>query len=251
MPLEEAKKTGAIAMFGEKYGDLVRVVRMGDFSLEFCGGTHVKSTGEIGPVKIISEGSIASGVRRVEALSGPKAWQFIAQHMQILSGAASRLKVRPEDLLAQLDRLQEQLKQKDKVMQQLEEKVALTRAPELLAQAESLGDVRLVSATVSDVSPDGLKTLADHMRRQGNNYVIVLGTALAPDKVSLVAGISEELVSKGFNAGNLIKQAATICGGGGGGRPNLAQAGGKDPSKLNEALSAVKNMVKREAGAMA
>jgi len=251
MRLHEAKKTGAIAMFGEKYGGIVRVVRMGDFSLEFCGGTHVSNTGEIGPIKIISEGSIASGVRRVEALSGPKAWNFIGQHMHILSTAASRFKVRPEDLLAQLDRLQEQLKQRDKALQQLEEKVALSRVPELLAGAESLGEVRLVAATLTDVTPDGLKTLVENMRQSGNNYVIVVGSALGPDKVSLAVGVSDPLVGKGFNAGNLVKQAATICGGGGGGRPNLAQAGGKDPTKLAEALAAVKESVKREAGAMA
>lgn len=249
MSLEQAKKTGAMAMFGEKYGDIVRVVRMGDFSLEFCGGTHVSATGEIGPVKIISEGSIASGVRRVEALSGPKAWHFIAQHMNILSGAAERLKTRPEDLIAQIDRLQDQLKQKEKAAQALAEKLALSHAGSLLLKAEHKGNIRLIAEVVSDVSPDGLKALADNLRQQGDDLVVVLGTVQAPDKVSLVAGVSDPLVKQGFNAGNLVKQAAAICGGSGGGRPMLAQAGGKDPSQLSRALSEVRELIKQEINA--
>jgi alanyl-tRNA synthetase len=251
MSLDEAKKTGAIAMFGEKYGDLVRVVKMGDFSLEFCGGTHVSSTGEIGPVKIISEGSISSGVRRIEALSGPRAWNFIAQHLQILSTAANRLKVNPAELLAQIDRLQEQVRQRDKQAQQLEEQLALSHAAQLLAGAEKIGDVSVVASTVDGVSADGLKSLAEHLRSKGDDMVVVLGAALAPDKVSIVTAVSDALVKRGLNAGNLVKQAASICGGGGGGRPQLAQAGGKDPSKLEQALVAVKNLVKQEANARA
>src|SRR5438477_1695570 len=117
MPIDQAKQTGAVAMFGEKYGDIVRVLRMGDFSLEFCGGTHVSNTGEIGPIKIISEGSIASGVRRVEALAGPKAWRHISQAMNILTSAAGHLRIKPEELLSQIERLQDQIKERDKVAQ--------------------------------------------------------------------------------------------------------------------------------------
>jgi alanyl-tRNA synthetase len=251
MPLEEAKRTGAVAMFGEKYGEIVRVVKMGDFSLEFCGGTHVSSTGEIGPIKIISEGSISSGVRRIEALAGPKAWRFIAQHLNILSTAANRLKVNPSDLLAQIDRLQDQIKQRDKQAQQLEEQIALSFAPELLAGAEKHGDLRVIAAKVSNVSADGLKLLAEHIRSKGDDLVVAVGTNLGPDKVSIVAAVSDQLVKRGINAGNLVKQAATICGGGGGGRPQLAQAGGKDPSKLDQALTAVKDLIKQEVNARA
>lgn len=251
MPLEEAKRTGAVAMFGEKYAEIVRVVKMGDFSLEFCGGTHVSSTGEIGPVKIISEGSISSGVRRIEALAGPKAWRFIAQHLNILSTAANRLKVNPSDLLAQIDRLQEQIKQRDKHAQLLEEQIALSHAGSLLDGAEKHGDLRLIAAKVANVSADGLKLLAEHIRSKGNDLVVVIGTALGPDKVSIVAAVADDLVKRGINAGNLVKQAASICGGGGGGRPQLAQAGGKDPSKLDQALSAVKDLVKQEVNAKA
>jgi alanyl-tRNA synthetase len=247
MGLDEAKRTGAIAMFGEKYGDIVRVVQMGDVSLEFCGGTHVASTGEIGPVKIISEGSIASGVRRVEALSGPRAWHFISQHLNILSQAAGQLKIKPIELLGQIERLQDQLKQKEKAQTALEEKLALANAADLLERAETIGNIRFVSAIIPDLSADGLKALVDHLRNKGENLVVILGTKLDPDKVSLAAGVSNAIVKSGINAGKLIKEAAAICGGGGGGRPELAQAGGKDPSKLQEALNKAKEMVKQDA----
>jgi alanyl-tRNA synthetase len=243
MPIEEAKKTGAVAMFGEKYGDVVRVLRMGDFSLEFCGGTHVSNTGEIGPIKIISEGSIASGTRRVEALAGPRAWNHISNFMSILSGAAGQLKTKPEELLEQIERLQEQLKQRDKLTQILSDKLALAHASDLIARAEKVGDVQYISAIVDDLSADALKTLADNIRQRDSNIVVALGTKLADDKVSIVVGVSDALAKHGVNAGNLVKQAATICGGGGGGRPQLAQAGGKDPSKLSQALSSVKESI--------
>ncbi len=243
MPIEEAKRTGAVAMFGEKYGDIVRVVSMGDASIEFCGGTHVSNTGQIGPIKIISEGSIASGVRRVEALSGAKAWHYISDHMNILLNASSKLKIKPGDLLAQIEKLQDQVKAKEKAAQALEEKLAFAQAPELLSKAETVGDTRLVLGNLKDVTADALKSLADHLRRQGNDIVAVLGSVQGSDKVSLVAGVSDALTKKGFNAGKLVKEAATACGGSGGGKPELAQAGGKDPSKLDAALAAVRTQL--------
>lgn len=243
MPIDEAKRTGAIAMFGEKYGDIVRVVSMGDISVEFCGGTHVSNTGQIGPIKIISEGSIASGVRRVEALSGQKAWSFISDHMNILLSAANKLKIKPADLLGQIERLQDQVKAKEKAAEALEEKLAFAHANDLLSGAETLGDTRLVLGQLKDVSADALKSLADHLRKQGNNIVAVLGSVQGPDKVSLVAGVSDALTKKGVNAGKLVKEAATACGGSGGGKPELAQAGGKDPSKLDAALAAVRSQL--------
>ena len=242
MSLDEAKKTGAIAMFGEKYGDVVKVIAMGDVSLEFCGGTHVSNTGQIGPIKIVSEGSIASGVRRVEALSGSKAWHYISDHMNILLGAAGRLKIKPEELLTQIERMQEQIKQKDKVAQELEEKLAMAQAPKLLQNAVAVDDLRLVLGQLKDVSADAMKSLADHLRKQGDDIVVVLGSVQGPDKVSLTAGVSDALTKKGVNAGKLIKEVATVCGGSGGGKPELAQAGGKDPSKLEAALQAVKTI---------
>ena len=251
LSIDQAKQTGAIAMFGEKYGDRVRVLNMGDVSLEFCGGTHVDSTGEIGVVKIISEGSVASGTRRVEALAGPKAWQFISEHMNILTNASERLKVKPYDLLGQIDRLQDQIKQKEKQAQALEEKLALMQADSLLNSATQAGGIKVISGIVNGVSADGLKVLTEHLRERGDNVAIVLGAVLAPDKVSITAALSDSLVKQGLNAGNLVKAAAAVCGGGGGGRPNMAQAGGKDASKLSAALEQAVEQIRQSAAAKA
>jgi alanyl-tRNA synthetase len=243
MSLDEAKSSGAIAMFGEKYGEIVRVVSMGDVSMEFCGGTHVSNTGQIGLVKIISEGSIASGVRRVEALSGAIACDYISDHLNILSKAAGKLRIKPADLLGQIERLQDQVKAKTDAIQELENRLALTQAPGLLAKAEALGELRLVLAAVKEVSPEALRNLADHLRQQGNDIVTVLACVQAPDRVSLVAGVSDVLTKKGINAGKIVKEAAMACGGSGGGKAELAQAGGKDPARLEAALAAVRKQL--------
>lgn len=246
MGIEEAKKTGAIAMFGEKYGDIVRVISMGGFSLEFCGGTHVNNTGEIGPIKIVSEGSIASGVRRVEALSGTKAWDYIANNMSLLSDAASMMKVKPADLTTQIERLQDQLRQKEKMLQAREDELAILRASTLTP--EQFDGVEFISGELQGASADGLKNAADKLRGKNQNTIAVLASAVAPDKVSVAVGISDALVKRGFNAGNLAKEFATICGGGGGGKPQLAQAGGRDPGKIDQALARVKQVVVGQSG---
>ncbi len=219
MPIEEAKRTGAIAMFGEKYGDIVRVVSMGGFSIEFCGGTHVSNTGEIGPIKIISEGSIASGVRRIEALSGLKAWDHIASSMNVLADASSLLKVKPADLTGQIERMQDQLKQKERLLQAREDELAMLRA--LTIQPEHIDGVQLISGSLQGASADALKNAADKLRGNNESTIAVLATAVAADKVSVAVGISDALVKRGFNAGNLAKEFAAVCGGGGGGKPNL------------------------------
>jgi alanyl-tRNA synthetase len=241
MAIDDAKKTGAVAMFGEKYGDIVRVVSMGPFSIEFCGGTHVNNTGEIGPIKIVSEGSIASGVRRVEALSGTKAWDYIASSMNALSDAAGLLKVKPTELASQIERMQDQLKQKEKMLQAREDELAILRASTI--SPEQLDGVEFISGELQGASADGLKTAAEKLRGQNQNTIAVLASAVAPDKVSVAVGISDALVKRGFNAGNLAKEFATVCGGGGGGKPQLAQAGGKDPAKIGQALARVKEVV--------
>jgi alanyl-tRNA synthetase len=251
MSLDEAKKTGAIAMFGEKYGDIVRVVSMGDVSLEFCGGTHVSTTGEIGPVKLISEGSIASGVRRIEALAGSKAWNYISSNMNILLSAAERLKIKPADLLNQIERLQEELKAKEKQTQVLSEKLALTQIDDLLAKGKELGNVCLIAQNVNDISADGLKTLAEHLRKKSDDIVVVLASKLGEDKVSIVVAVSDPLTKSGYNAGEIVKKVAAVCGGSGGGKPQLAQAGGKDPSKITEALKFAENLIQQGVNAKA
>lgn len=236
MPIEEAKATGAVAMFGEKYGDLVRVVSMGDISLEFCGGTHVSNTGQIGPVKLISEGSISSGVRRVEALAGPKAWGFISEHMALLMNAASKLKIKPADLLSQIERMQAEIKSKEKAARDLEEKLALAQTQELLAKAEDLLCLKLVIARVSNISGDALSVLADSLRKDKNNMLVVLASLQGDEKLALAVGVADDLVKKGLNAGKLVKDLAGQLGGSGGGKPELARAGGKNPALLDAAF---------------
>jgi alanyl-tRNA synthetase len=246
MTIDEAKKTGAIAMFGEKYGDVVRVLSMGDFSLEFCGGTHVANTGEIGPIKLISEGSIASGVRRVEALAGQRAWTYIADSMTALSEASSLLRVKPTELASQIERLQDQLKQKEKALQGKEDELAFLRASTL--KSIKLGKFDYIGETLEGWSPDGLKAAADSLRNRSTATIVVLASAQAADKVSIAAGVSDVLVKDGINAGNLVKEFAAVCGGGGGGKPQLAQAGGKDASKMTEAFDQVKRTLTEKSG---
>ncbi len=239
MSLEEAKKTGAIAMFGEKYGDTVRVVSMGDFSLEFCGGTHVSNVGQIGPIKLISEGSIASGVRRVEAVSGPVAWQYILQQLNYLGNAASVLKTKPAELANQIEKLKEQLKEKERLAQLLQSQLAITKIPQLLLQAKPLGEYSVICSNLGTASSEDLKTLAQELLKHKPKSIAVLVSTPSPDKVSIACAVDPQLVKQGINAGALVKTAANIVGGSGGGRPDFAQAGGKDPSKIDDALGAI------------
>ncbi len=238
MPIEEAKRTGAMAMFGEKYGDIVRVVRMGDFSLEFCGGTHIPNVGNIGPIKLISEGSIASGVRRVEAVSGPVAWQYITQQLNYLGNAANVLKTRPAELASQIERLKEQLKEQERLAKTLQAELALAKIPELLSQAKSLGDYTVISSNLGTASADDLKTLAQQLVKHTPKSIVVLASAPAADKVAIACAVDSHLIKKGINAGKIVKTVATVVGGSGGGRPDFAQAGGKFPSKITDALNA-------------
>jgi alanyl-tRNA synthetase len=240
MPIEEAKRTGAIAMFGEKYGEVVRVVRMGDFSLEFCGGTHVSNTTDIGLVKIISEGSIASGVRRIELVAGTSALQYISKQMSFLNDATKRLKSRPEDLANQIERLQESLKEKERLAQNLKNQLALARVPQILAESLTVGDIQLMMYELNDFSVDELKTMAEEITSRPTNSVVVLASIQDTSKVALVAAVSASLINRGIKADNIIKQAAPIIGGSGGGRAQLAQAGGKEPGKVKEAFASIK-----------
>ena len=238
MSLNEAKNTGAIAMFGEKYGDKVRVVKMGDFSLEFCGGTHALNVGQIGPIKIISEGSVASGVRRVEAVAGQVAWQYILQQLSYLSNATNILKSRPADLASQIEKLKEQLKEKDRLTNSLQEQLALTKLPELLSQVKSVGKYSVICSNLGSVSADNLKTLAMESVKQVSHSIILLMSVPTQEKVAIVCAVDPDLVKAGINAGVLVKNIANIIGGSGGGRPDFAQAGGIYPDKIPEALNA-------------
>ncbi|MBP3961350.1 alanine--tRNA ligase [Paenibacillus lignilyticus] len=240
--LAEAKEMGAMALFGEKYGDVVRVVRVGDYSLELCGGCHVTSTAQIGLFKLVSESGIGSGVRRIEAVTGRNAYLYMESQLDLLKQAAAQLKSNLADVPKRIEALHGQVKELARDNESLQSKLSRIEAGSLESKAKVVGDVTLLAAEVNAPSMDALRGIVDELKTKLGKAVIVLG-AVAEDKVNLVAAVSPELVKQGFHAGKIIKEAAAACGGGGGGRPDMAQAGGKDPSKLGEALQIAEELV--------
>ncbi|GET41196.1 alanine--tRNA ligase [Microseira wollei] len=236
LPLEEAKAKGAIAMFGEKYGDEVRVLDFPGVSMELCGGTHVSNTAEIGVFKIVSEAGVASGVRRIEAVAGPAVLDYLNVRDKVVKELSDRFKVQPEELPDRITKLQNEVKSTQKQLDAVKGELAIAKSDQLLAQAESVGDSKIIVAQLGDVDAESLKTAAERLQQKLGNAAVVLGSIPEPDKVSLVACFSPEVNKKGLQAGKFVGGIAKICGGGGGGRPNLAQAGGRDSSKLKEAL---------------
>ncbi|WP_304518341.1 alanine--tRNA ligase [Cohnella sp. REN36] len=241
-PIAEAKAMGAMALFGEKYGDVVRVVRVGDYSLELCGGCHVRNTAQIGLFRLVSESGIGSGVRRIEAVTGRHAYAYMDDQLQLLRGAAALLKTGVNDVPKRVEALQAELRQSQRDNESLQGKLSRLEAADLIGQAKTVGGVTLLAAQVNAGGMDALRGVADELKAKLGSAVLVLG-AIADDKVNLVVSVSPDLVKMGLHAGKLIKELAAICGGGGGGKPELAQAGGKDPSKLGEALRAAEDLV--------
>lgn len=241
--LKEAKAMGAMALFGEKYGDQVRVVQIGDYSLELCGGCHVDQTGQIGLFKIISEAGIGSGVRRIEAVTGRAAVQFMDQQLELLHQCAAALKSGVNDVPKRIDGLLHQMKELSRENESLRGKLSRLEAGSLSDQIKLIGDVPILAAKVDAGDMDTLRSMVDQMKNELGSAIIVLGS-ISDDKVNLVTAVTPDLISRGFHAGKIIKEIASRCGGGGGGRPDMAQAGGKDPSKLVEALNALEELVK-------
>ncbi len=237
MPIAEATTKGAIAMFGEKYGSEVRVVDYPGVSMELCGGIHVANTAEIGLFKIIAEAGISAGVRRIEAVTGQSALDYLNLRDRVVRELGDRFKAKPEELPDRVATLQEDLKQTQKQLTALKSELAVAKSDSLLAQAESVGNFQLLVAQMDDVDAPSLQTAAERLMHKLGESAVVLGSVPEPGKVSLVAAFSPAAVQKGLNAGKFVGTIAKICGGGGGGRPNLAQAGGRDPSKLPEALA--------------
>ena len=244
MPIDEAKKLGAMALFDEKYGDVVRVVRMGDYSIELCGGTHVPNTARVGLMKIVSEASVAASVRRIEAVTGREVMELLYQRDRIIAGAAAAMKAAPLELALKAGQLMGDLRQATHKVEALNAKMAAMRSIELMNFAHTAGEsgVNVLAVKVDDATPDMLRTLSDSLREKAPNLVSVLA-AVHEGKISFAAACGKEAVKKGAHAGNILKQTAKIAGGGGGGRPDSATAGGKDISKLEEALEAVNNIV--------
>ncbi|MBP1156521.1 MULTISPECIES: alanine--tRNA ligase [unclassified Paenibacillus] len=241
-PIAEAKAMGAMALFGEKYGDIVRVVRVGGYSLELCGGCHVRNTSQIGLLKIVSESGIGSGVRRIEAMTGRAAYQYLDGQLQLLRDAAGLLKSNIADVPKRIDGLFAQLKEVSRENESLKAKLSGIEAGSLTDQVKQVNGVTVLAAEVSAGDMETLRNIVDQMKSKLGSAVIVLGSS-AEDKVNLVAAVTPDLVSKGYHAGKLIKEVAALCGGSGGGRPDMAQAGGKDPSKLKEAIQSVEKLV--------
>ncbi|MEY2192574.1 alanine--tRNA ligase [Neobacillus sp. BF23-41] len=242
-PIAEAKEMGAMALFGEKYGDIVRVVRVGDYSLELCGGCHVPNTSVIGLFKIISEGGIGAGTRRIEAVTGESAYKSLNEQVSLLKDAAEKLKTNPKEIVNRIDSLMLEIKQLHRENESLSTKLGNIEAGNLVSKAKEIDGVTVLAANVQGADMNNLRNMADDLKQKLGSVVIVLGSA-HEGKVNLIAAVTKDLIEKGYHAGKLIKEVASRCGGGGGGRPDMAQAGGKDPEKLDAALQFVDEWVK-------
>lgn len=241
MPIAEAKAKGAVAMFGEKYGDQVRVIDFPGVSMELCGGTHVNNTAEIGVFKIISEAGVASGVRRIEAVSGAAVLDYLNVRDTVVKDLCDRFKVKPEEIPDRITTLQTELRNNEKEIQSLKSQIAIVKSDSLLQTAEIIGEHKIIVAQMEDIDAESLKDAAERLLQKIGNGAVVLGSIPEAGKVSIVAAFSSEVNKKGILAGKFVGTIAKICGGGGGGKPNLAQAGGRDASKLPEALETAKN----------
>lgn len=243
MPIEEAKKLGAMALFGEKYGSTVRVVSVGDFSKEFCGGTHVDNTGKIGLFKILSESSVAAGVRRIEAVTGLNALQYLNDTLAQLGAVASALKVTSVSGLAQrAEQMTAELKEKDREIESLNAKMADMRINGLFEGAKDIDGVRVITALFSATPSNALRTMCDKIRDNAPNVVAVLA-ATQDGKANIAVAVGKEAQQKGLNAGKIVREVAKVAGGNGGGKAEFAMAGAKDLTKLDEALAAAEGVV--------
>jgi alanyl-tRNA synthetase len=243
MALTEAKAKGAVAMFGEKYGEQVRVMDVPGVSMELCGGTHVNNTAEIGLFKIISETGIAAGVRRIEAVAGPAVLAYLNVRDAIVRDLSDRFKAKPEELLDRISGLQTDLRHTQKQLESLKSELALVKSAQMLSKAEPVGQFKVLVAELEGVDAAALQTAAERLAQQMGEGAVVLGSAPEAQKVSLVAAFSPGVIQKGLQAGKFVGAIAKLCGGGGGGRPHLAQAGGRDASQLPTALAAAKQQL--------
>ena len=241
MPIDEAKKLGAMALFGEKYGKIVRVVRMGESSIEFCGGTHVDNTAKIGLFKVLSESSVAAGVRRIEATTGEGVLRLLAEKNALIAETAKEMKVqKPSDLAKRAAQMQSEISAMKKEIESLNSKIAASKLDSIMAGAEGVGAVRLVAADMGNMQADAARSLADEIKARYDDVVAVL--AIAPEgKLNFLAVAGKDAVTKGAHAGKLVGAVAAVTGGKGGGRPDNAMAGGRDTDKITEALAAAKD----------
>jgi alanyl-tRNA synthetase len=238
LPIEEAKATGAVTMAGEKYGDVVRVVQAGP-SVEFCGGTHAHTTGELGLFVLLSESSIGSGVRRIEAIVSKAAERYVEQQQDTLAALAEQLSTKPEELVERVERLQNDVRDLQKAMAQVKAQLAAADAATYVERAERLGGTTVVAALVREANAEAVRALANAIRSRLRSGVIAL-VGVDGETATLFVSASDDAVKAGAHAGNLVKLAAPLVGGKGGGAPAQAQGGGKDPSGAEKALAAIR-----------
>ncbi len=242
LSMDQAKKSGAIALFDEKYQEKVRVVSVGNFSKELCGGTHIDDTAKIGLFKIISEGSIASGVRRIEAITGRAAINYVQELDNLTEELSLCMKTNKDELLSKVNSLKKEAKEKDKEIQKLNNEIIKTNINKILDQYENIKGIKFFALKFLDKDANSLREIADRIKDKNESCAVILASDLG-DKVLFVAAVSKDLLERGVHAGNMVKEAAAIAGGGGGGRPDFAQAGGKNPEKIDEAIDAVRKQI--------
>ena len=243
LPIDEAKKLGASAQFGEKYGDIVRVVSMGDFSIEFCGGTHLTNTAKCGLFKILSENGVAAGVRRIEAVTGRGVLEYIAKNDKLIVDTAIALKT---NLINEIDKkadaLMTQLKDHEKQIEAFKAKMAAAKANNIMTGIKHIGELNVLTAQIDGMAVDEIKSMADKVKAEVENSVVVIASN-TDGKITFVAMASKEAVAKGVHCGNIIREITAIAGGKGGGKPDMAQGGGTDASKIDDALAKVDDII--------
>ena len=247
MAIDEAKSAGAMALFGEKYGDKVRVLSMGDFSIELCGGTHVSRTGDIGLFKIISEAGVAAGVRRIEAVTAQGALDWVDAEEERLERVAELVKGSREDVADKVQQLLERSRKLEKELEQLKTKLASSQGADLASQAEDIGGIKVLAAKLEGADPKGLRDIVDQLKNKLGSAAVIVA-AVEGDKISLVAGVTKDATNR-IKAGDMLKVVAEQVGGKGGGRPDMAQGGGSQPENLEAALQSVSGWVRAQLGA--
>jgi alanyl-tRNA synthetase len=243
--IDKAKDMGATALFDEKYGEKVRVVKMNDYTIELCGGTHVNNISQIGMFKILTESGIASGVRRIEAITGRKAYEFNLSLNDKLNTLSEVLKTNKDNLIDRAHDIMNEVRNLQKEIDRLNSKLANSKLDNILENVYNINDVNVVTKKIDGIDIDGLRQLGDKIKEKLDKAVIVLSTE-KNGKVNFIATATEDAVKSGIHCGNIIREVAKVTGGGGGGRPNMAQAGGNEPSKIEEALDLVKSLVESQ-----
>lgn len=242
MPIEEAKKLGAMAIFGEKYGSIVRVVDMGNWSVEFCGGTHIDNTGKIGAFKIVNEAGIASGVRRIEAITGSNVIKYLNSKEEVIADIASTIKSSEADLSRRANQLMTEIKELENTIKTFKADEITGVLDDIIASAKTIGDVKLITRCFDDTDIEQLRNISDAVKEKATGVAMVFA-AINDGKVSFLTSLTDDLVGKGYHAGKIIKEVAAAAGGGGGGKANMAQAGAKDPSKVDAAFARAEEVI--------